>query len=188
MVIEQRFRLELLNGQHSIEQFRCENEEINTYLHEDALADMAKDVARTFVEIDGKEPATNNVAGFFTLRADALNIREDYFEDWADGSEDIKAWPSPINVPLVELMLLARDLQWKGQGMGDTLMIDVVKTVAAAADCIALIGLHLRSTDKGVRLYTEYEFQPFKEHPTYDEYRYILPIGTIRVIASRAIK
>ena len=66
---------------------------------------MEKGVARTFVEIDrAAKPATPNVVGFFTLRAHALRIDESYFEDWQDASEDgEKSFPSPIEVPLVEL-------------------------------------------------------------------------------------
>lgn len=183
MSIEQRYRLEVLNEQHAIKAFSCGNEEIDEYFHQLALPDMAKDLARTFVEIDSEKPATKNIAGFFTLRAHALQIREDYFPDWIDKLQDVAAVPGTIEVPLVELMWLARDLRWYGLGMGDALMVDTIKIVATAADCIGLIGLHLRSTPGGVGLYQRYDFQPFKEHPSYDEYRYILPIGTIRLIA-----
>ncbi len=67
-----KYRLEVLSSQDSIAHFTCEDEEINEYIREDALADMARSVARTFVEIDTSKPADNNVAGYFTLRAHAL--------------------------------------------------------------------------------------------------------------------
>lgn len=180
-----KYRLEVLSSQHSIAHFTCEDEEINEYIREDALADMARSVARTFVEIDTSKPADNNVAGYFTLRAHALRIEETYFEDW-EADEDGSGYNAgPIEVPLVELMWLARDLQWIGQGVGDTLMIDALQMIATAADCVGIIGVHLRSTPRGVGLYKEFGFQPFREHPYYDSLRYILPINTLQAIVQK---
>ena len=172
-----RFRLESLNAGHSVENFHCEEHEIDSYLHEEALADMSRGVARTFVEIDNEKPETDNVAGFFTLRAHALHIDEAYFEDYEEATPDEQGrsgLDDSIEVPLVELMWLARDLRWKGQGIGALLMIDALSKVAAAGECIGFIGLHLRSTSRGVPLYKRFRFQQFKAHPHFDPYRYIL--------------
>jgi hypothetical protein len=76
-----RFRLEALTADHAINVFVCEDDEINAFLHEDALRDMATSLSRTFVLIDNEEPATNNVAGFFTLRAHAAIIDTEYFDE-----------------------------------------------------------------------------------------------------------
>ena len=184
----QRFRLETLNIQHSVQNFRCEEDEINEYLHEEALADMNRNVARTCVEIDQTMPITDNVAGFFTLRAHSLRIDESYFDDATNDIIEDQVGILPIEVPLVELMWLARDLRWRGEGMGDTLMIDALKTVAQATDRIGMIGLHLRSTPYGVPLYERFDFQQFKEHPHFDRLRYILPTHVIRAITDRQVQ
>ena len=184
----QRYRLEALNARHAIANFTCETDELNDYIREEALFDMARNVARTFVEIDNEKPVTNNVAGFFTLRADALRIDETYFDDWIAPDDGGATHFDPIQVPLIELMCLARDLQWERHGLGDILMIDTLKMVAAAASSVGLIGLHLRSTNRGVALYKAYEFQPFKEHPSYDSMRYILPINLLKAIVQIAVQ
>jgi GNAT superfamily N-acetyltransferase len=170
-----RYRLEVLNDQHSTGNFACEEDEINEYIRNEALADMARGLARTFVETDQEKPATFSVAGFFTLRAHAANIRD----------EDSEYPDETIEVPLVELMWLARDLQWKGQGLGDTLMIDVLETVAKAASYIGFMGLHLRTTMRGRPLYEKYDFQLFRAHPHSDGARYILSIQDILAIVER---
>lgn len=82
MHTKDRYTVEVLNDQHPIRLFACEDEEVNEYLHAEALADMKRSVARTFVVLDREQPAIDNIAGFFTLRADALRIKETYFEDW----------------------------------------------------------------------------------------------------------
>ena len=48
----------------------------------------------------------------FLRFAHTLKMRENYFDDWADELEEGTANPLPIEVPLVELMWLARDLRW----------------------------------------------------------------------------
>ena len=111
-----RYRLEPLSELQSIARFACGDSEIDSYLHDDALQQMAYGQARTFVEIDTAEPAA--IAGFFTLRAHSLLIDADYFDYLADEPEG-----STIETPLAELMYLARDLRWRGTGMGPMLMI-----------------------------------------------------------------
>jgi len=91
-----------------------------------------------------------------------------------------------IEVPLVELMCLARDKRWKGLGIGPTLMIEALRIVAEVADRIGTIGVHLRSTPSGERLYRDYGFREFKAHPTFDPARYNLSIRDVRAIAERA--
>ena len=186
MAKPQRYRLEVLNHRHAIANFTCETDELNAYLRDEALFDMTRSDARTFVEIDTEKPVTNNIAGYFTLRADALRIDEAYFDNWQPADDGSASYAAPIQVPLVELICLARDAQWIRQGVGDVLMLDALRMVALAADSIGLIGLHLRSTRRGVALYKEYEFQPFQEHPSYDDLRYILPIGLLRAIVQIA--
>ena len=184
MLDKLRVRLEVLNARHPVHSFSCGDEELNAYLHEEAWADMQRGVARTFVEIDMDQPAIRNIAGFFTLRAHSLIIDESYFPDWLDGVDEDVTDITPIEVPIVELMWLARDSRWQGRGVGDILMIDVLKTVQEAADCIGLIGIHLRTTPKGLRLYENYAFQKFREHPGFDGMRYVLSIKTIRTIVA----
>lgn len=181
------FILEVLHPKHLIHVFDCGDEEINTYLYEDALKDMQRDTTRTFVEIDTGKPTANNVAGFFTIRADAFKINEDHFVDWEADDDGKSAVSIPeIKVPLVELVNLARGLAWRGMGIGDVLMIDALKKVCAAADCIGLIGLHLRTTSQGKILYERFDFEEFTAHPERDQDRYILRIETIRTIVERA--
>lgn len=173
----ERFVLEPLNEHHPVRMFSCEDDQITEYLQEEAFEDMQRNVARTFVEIDHGMPAASNVAGFFTLRADLLRISESYFDDWIDKR-------GSIEVPIVELVWLARGLQWRGTGVGDLLMIEALTIVKNAADCVGMIGLHLRTTPQGRELYERYDFQEFTEHPIHDRDRYVLSVETIRLIAA----
>lgn len=147
MAEESRYRLHPLTAEHTTHLFSCGDPELDEYLHDEALTDMKLGLARTFVEIDAELPATPVVVGFFTLRAHALAIDERYFEDFDGLDEEVGGTRiASIETPLVDLMYLARDERHKGIGIGDILMIDALRKVGQAADCIGFIGLHLRST------------------------------------------
>lgn len=181
------FSLETLTRQHSIADFHCgdadEEKDIAEYLRDVALNDMAKGLAWTFVLLDHRKATTGkNVAGFLTLRAHSERINEHFFADFEDFDEENAI--DDLEVPLIELMYLARDSEWEGQGIGDVLMAELLNQVAHAADHIGFIGMHLRSTRKGKRLYERYPFQIFEAHPRSDGYRYIISVRDIRNIAA----
>lgn len=181
---ETRYKLEALTSAHSIQVFTCGEDSLDEYLQTTALSDMAQGLAKTFVLIDLKKPATEYVAGFFTLRAHALCIHMSLFPALA-GEEEWEE-DETIEVPLVELMCLARNKDYRGLFIGDVLMMEALAKVAEAASAIGFIGIHLRSTDEGVRLYTRYDFERFMAHPDYegmafryDEARYYLSLASI---------
>jgi hypothetical protein len=172
------YRLEALRSDHDSSAFDCGDADINEYLREHGLRDMELGLARTWILVESGEPATAVVAGFVTLRAHALHISNDYF-----GFEDDDG--PPLEVPLVELMYVARDLRWKGRDLGPVLVIQALRIVARVADLIGIIGVHLRSTTKAVPLYEAFDFSLFRAHPTYDPARYLLPIADVRAIVAR---
>ena len=69
---------------------------------------------------------------------------------------------------------------WKNREMGDLLMLDALQMVAQASGKIGIMGLHLRSTKHGRKLYESYDFGLFTAHPSYDGNRYLLHIEDIR--------
>src|ERR1041384_2526727 len=73
-----RYRFEPLNEAHPFAQFNCGDEDIDGYLHDDAMQQQAYGQARTTILIDLSQPAA--IAGFFTLRAHSLRIDSSYFD------------------------------------------------------------------------------------------------------------
>ncbi len=181
MDLERPYRLEALWRLHATARFSCGDGDIDSYLRDDALQQMEHGLARTFVEIEAAEPDTTKIAGFFTLRAHSLRIQADYFDYLDDEPEE-----SVIELPIIELMYLARDSRLKGRGMGPTLMIECIRIVDEIADRAGIIGVHLRTTRQGERLYLDFDCKPFTWHPHHDRARYVLPIRDVRVIAASA--
>ena len=174
-----RCRLEPLSAASPIARFECEDQEINDYIVSEALEDNLRGLARTFVELDIDKPVTENVAGFFTLRAHALTIECSHFEEFDESDDE----DCEIEVPLVELMWLARDIKWKGSGVGPTLMWDAIRLANEVSERIGFIGMHLRTNQMGERLYREFDFRTFRAHNSSDAARYVLPIEDIRMMA-----
>ena len=173
-----RYRIEALNEHPAISGFNNEIGEVRDCLRDEALLDMKKCVARTFVAVDTQQDKAGTVAGYFTLRAYALKIRDAYFDDF---------YPEPVTspifmeVPLAELMWLGCDTEYRGEGAGDTLLLEALKATAEAADRIGLIGLHLRSVPSATAFYEEFGFLQFAVYSS-DRMRYFLPVTDIEEI------
>lgn len=163
-----KYAVQKMAKHHDVSSFDCQNTYLNSFLKDKALAQSQRDISVTFVALDltASNPA---VIGYFTLRADSF-----YPENRQDG--DI--------IPVVELVALARDRTYRGQGVGDYLLISTLQNVQQAAELVGIAGLHLLPTEEGRRLYNRYQFD---EHPlSYRTDLLFLPMNVIRLIVSEA--
>lgn len=120
------------------------------------------------------------IAGFFTLEAGVMPtaflslLPEDALarlitlEDAA--AEGMPPPPRPgvsplSELPVVYLAYLARDLRYRGQGMGDLLLVEALRKAAQAANLLGAAGLFLVTTQEGAQLYAEYGFRSFGDWP-----------------------
>jgi len=81
--------------------------------------------------------------------------------------------------------VVGRDIRWKGHDIGPTLLIEAIRLVSEVADRIGILGVHLRSTPGGERLYKDFEFKQFSSYPFRDTARFILSTKDVRAIAAR---
>lgn len=172
--------IEPLNVYHHIDNFRSGDEEIDYFLRAYARNDMMDGLSRTFVAVDEDRPISDGIVGFFTLRAHALKIKCDFFESMLDEPDECT-----VEVPLIELMYLARDLRWKGRAVGPLLLVEALVRVDEVADRVGILGVHLRTTMEGARLYQAFDFPLFTAYPLFDPARYLVPIKTVRNIVTR---
>lgn len=161
------FRFERITEHHNVVSFSCHNTFLEIFLRDHALTETDLDQSLTFLLLDDGRPSS--VAGYFTLRADAFYLS-----------------PGTVSrnrlIPVVELMYLARDINYRGQGIGDYLLIEAFRKVVAAASLIGIGGLQLAFTAEGKRLYDRYGFTA---HP-YGETMLFIPINVIRQVIAEA--
>lgn len=148
--------------------FSCGVEALDRYLKEQASQDAKKRVAVPYVLIS----ADNRIAGYYTLSSDHIRL------DDLPG-ELVKQ----LNLPRYSFIgatligRLARDLAFRGQGVGELLLIDALKRALEASAQIASAAVVVDAKDEDAhRFYSEFGFIAFPETAR----RLFLPMQTIK--------
>ena len=144
-----RFAIEPLTKGHKRADFTCGNERIDSYFHRTVWQDVKRNYATCFI---ARDIATNRLAGFYTLSSSNVPLQE-VPEPLA------KKLPRYPTVPSVLIGWLGRHSDYAGQGLGEALLFDAIKTVASAS-----IGAHAifaaAIDDKAAAFYAALGFTP----------------------------
>ncbi len=162
----QKFIFEPLDPvRHRREEFDCGVTVLNVYLQRNARREMEAGLAVCFVAVPDNDRGC--IAGFFTLSATTV-AREDLPDTLTKGLARYRDFPATL------LGRLARSLCFKGEGLGDRLMISAFSHSANVADHVASWAIVTDPIDKNARrFYEEYGFMEL----TMD--RMFLPMETI---------
>lgn len=149
-----RFVIEPLEKKHRRSDFTCGNDRIDSYFREVVSQDVRRKYATCLV---ARETATDRVAGFYTLSSSNVPLNE-VPEPLA------KKLPRYPSVPAVLIGWLGRHSDYAGQGLGEALLFDTIKTVATSP-----IGAHAifadAIDDKAASFYAAFGFTPLIERP-----------------------
>jgi ribosomal protein S18 acetylase RimI-like enzyme len=144
------YRIEPLAEHHNRAAFSSGVEALDRYLQRQAAQDISKRVAAAFVITpDGK-----TIAGFYTLWAHVLVL--------ADLPEAVaKKLPRYPNVPATLLGRLAVSRDFRGQGLGELLLVDAFKRVLANSREVASAAVVVDAKDERARdFYLRHDFLP----------------------------
>jgi ribosomal protein S18 acetylase RimI-like enzyme len=149
-----RFAIEALAKAHKRTDFTCGNDRIDSYFRETVSRDVKRNYATCFV---AREIATDRVAGFYTLSSSNVPL--------IDVPETLaKKLPRYPTVPAVLIGWLGRHTDYAGQGLGEALLFDAIKTVATAP-----IGAHAvfadAIDDQAASFYAAFGFTPLSRRP-----------------------
>lgn len=152
---------------HNRSAFSCEHEALNTYLKQQAGQDIRKHVAAVFVLTpDGK-----TIAGYYTL--------SQYAVDSGSMPEETMrhlGLPKYKELPATLLGRLARSLSFKGQGVGELLLIGALTQALGHSQRIASMAVVVDAKDEPAKaFYKKYGFLELPDHPN----RLFLPLKTI---------
>jgi len=117
----------LLNSAHKKSDFDCGKEMLNSYLQRQASQDMQRHLSVCFVIVDN----AHLVKGYYTLSN--ASIDRDLIPDDVKN----KLPKSYTNLPVTLLGRLARDKKYKGEGIGEILLLDALKR---CCDTSATVG------------------------------------------------
>jgi ribosomal protein S18 acetylase RimI-like enzyme len=161
-------KIELLAKSHDRDEFDCGIEPLNLFLKQTARQHAERGISRTYVLVDENAVAPKPIIGFF-----ALNLCQIKSETLSPE----QAKKLPRNVSGVRLGRLARAKQFRGQGVGDILMIAAMEKFIEVFNLAGGIGLFVDAKDQKAKEF--YERFGFVSLPS-NEFELFLPVKTIQ--------
>ncbi len=144
--------------------FDCGVSDLNSWLKRQASQDIDKRACALFVALNtGKD----RITGFYTLSMYSVNLPD-------IPSEVHKKLPGYPLVPAILLGRLAVDLNFRGTGAGELLLLDAMKR--SLDNDIAWWAMVVHSKEESLSFYLKYGFCSFDD----EKYRLFLPHETIR--------
>lgn len=155
---------------HDRTAFSCEHEALTTYIKQQAGQDVKKSIAAVFVlTLDGKA-----IAGYYTLSQYAV----DAGSVPAETMQQLRL-PKYKELPATLLGRLARSLAFKGQGIGELLLMHALKQALDQSRIIASTAVVTDAKDERAKnFYKKYGFVELPDHPN----RLFLSMKTIEQI------
>ncbi|HEY0732642.1 MAG TPA: GNAT family N-acetyltransferase [Chitinophagaceae bacterium] len=160
----------LLGPTHEKGKFSCGKKMLDDYIHKQAGQDIKNKVSTCFVlSDDGKV-----VKGYYTLSSGSIP----HSQVPVELNKKLKL-PRYKDLPVILLGRLAIDQQFKGEGLGSSLLLDALRrSYATASNAVAAMAVILDPLDEEARRF----YQKFGFVNLPDSKRMFLPMKTIEQI------
>jgi predicted GNAT family N-acyltransferase len=150
-----KYRIEPLGARHDRSAFTCGVEALDRYLQKQAGQDLSRRVAAVFI----LTPDGATIAGYYTLSAHVVNLVE-LPENVA------KKLPRYPHVPATLLGRMAVSINFRGQGVGELLLLDAFQRVLTSIREIASAMIVVDAKDENARsFYLHHDFIPLPAQP-----------------------
>ena len=139
---------------HNRTNFSCEVESLEKYFKTQASQDVRKHVAAVFVLADGSE-----ILGYYTLSSYAIDATE-------LPPEHVRGLPGYPRLPAILIGRLARDRKFRGQGIGERLLVDALEQCRENTARVGAVAVVVDAENENARqFYASFGFIPFPDHP-----------------------
>jgi len=163
-----KYVVEPLSSKHDRAAFSCGVEFLDAYLRKQAGQDLRKHAAVSFV----LTPDGITIAGYYTLSQYAVQL--------GNIPEDVaKKLPKYPMVPTTLIGRLAVSTAFRGQGHGETLLMDALYRILRHSREVASTGVIVDAKDAAA--VTFYKKYGFLELPNVER-RLFMPMGTIEAL------
>ena len=148
-----QFKVEILDpAAHRREDFSCESPELTDFLRTRARKEAKSRASACFVLVPVAD--AGHIAGFYTLSATTIELGK-------LPVELAKKLPRYPLVPATLLGRLARASTFKGQGIGELLMVDALKRAYESSSIIGSVAVVVDPKDEhAAKFYGAFGFQP----------------------------
>jgi ribosomal protein S18 acetylase RimI-like enzyme len=158
---------EPLGPHHAREAFTCGSDALDVFLKRQARQEQDRNVSVCWVLPDPNEPG--RIRGYYTLSAYSVKLTE--------LPENVKKrLPKYEDMPAALLGRLAVDSNYRGQGLGEHLLLDAMQKVLTASETMGTLVLVVDAKDQGAAAF--YQHYGFISFPS-QELRLFLPVATI---------
>lgn len=159
-----KLKIVQLNATHDKATFNSDSEPLNRYFKEQVSQDIKRRVAACFVAIT----QNNEIVAYYTLASASVLLTE--LPELL-----LKKLPRYPTIPAVRMERLAVSTQYKGQGIGATLLADAL--LRSASNDIAAYALIVDAKDtKAVAFYQHHGFMVLGVNPM----QLFLPLANIK--------
>ena len=159
------FRIEPLGSQHNRAGFHCSTEALENYLRNQAGQDVKKGVAAAFV----LTPDGRAIAGYYTLPQFSVSLEH-------IPPETAGRLPKYPDVPATLIGRLAMSEKYRGQGLGEKLLLDALQRCFVHSKEIGSFAVVVDAKDDQAKsFYQKYGFLELPAVPN----RPFLPMKTI---------
>src|SRR5882757_7441076 len=161
-----QFKFEILDpAVHRREEFACESPELTGFLRTRARKEAKSRTSACFVLVPVADPG--QIAGYYTLSATSIELEK-------LPVELTRKLPRYPRLPATLLGRLARALAFKGQGIGDLLMVDALKRSYENSSVIGSVAVVVDPKDEpAAKFYGAFGFQPL------DDQKMFLPMKAV---------
>jgi GNAT superfamily N-acetyltransferase len=164
-----QFCAEPLGPQHDRAAFSCGIASLDRYLKQQANQDIRKDLAVTYVLVPVENP--NRIAGYYAVCSDSIRI-----DDLPAELVTKLRLPHYKTIPATLIGRLARDVSYRGKGIGELLLSDALKLAWETSQRVGSWAVTVDAKDEiARRFYLGYGFIPFVDTSR----RLYLPMKTV---------
>ncbi|MBO5181659.1 MAG: GNAT family N-acetyltransferase [Paraprevotella sp.] len=156
-----------LSPQTIIKLFKCAEEDLNSFLFEDAKHFQKELMAVTYLIEDVREEVT---VAYFSLLADKISFNPDEKSVWNKLNRNIPNSKRRRNYPAVKLGRLAVNERYAGEGIG-TFILDSIKYAFTTVKRLGCRFLTVDALNSATSFYEKNGFQFFTELDKNDETR-----------------
>ena len=151
-----------LSKSHDRKNFDCGEESLNLFLRQTARQTAERRTSKTFVLVESED--STEIVGYHTTLVTTVKV------------EQVPEKLGKVDVPALLLARLGVAQQWQGQGMGEVLLVDVLRRAVIISEQTGLYSVVLDAlTERAKSFYLRYGFSELLDDPLH----LYLPIGTI---------
>lgn len=159
------FKIEPLDEHHDRAAFSCRKDPLDQYLRNQAGQAAGKNLAAVFI----LTPEGKKIAGYYTLSSYVVKL-----DEIPEGIA--KKLTRLREIPATLLGRLARSVEFRGQGIGEILLVDAPKRALENSAHVASWAVIVDAKDEqAAEFYKHYGFVPFPSKPN----RLFLPMNSV---------